>query len=108
MMAAFGVPQEDIGRLIGVTPPTLRLHYFQEIELGALKANAKVATNLFRIACKESREGLDAAKFWLKMRAGWSEASAPLSTSGDIGIKEQRELAAKAPPPDEWDGLVKH
>jgi hypothetical protein len=60
--SAFGIPQEDIARLIGITAPTLREHYREELDLGLLKANAKVAQNLFTIACKPNREGLDAAK----------------------------------------------
>lgn len=108
MTAAFGVPQEDIARLLGITPPTLRFHYFQEIDLGLLRANAKVAQNLFRIACKENREGLQAAIFWLRMRAGWRDAAAS-AQDGDIGKKATADINAKtAHEGTEWEGLVKH
>ncbi len=109
MTSAFGVPQDDIARLIGITGPTLRLHYFQEIDLGLLKANAKVAQNLFRIACKENREGLQAAIFWLRMRAGWKDAAAGAAADGDIGKKAAAEIDAKtAHEGTEWDSLVQH
>ena len=108
-LSAFGVAQEDIGRMLGITPPTLRFHYFQEIELGALKANAKVAHNLFRIACKETREGLDAAKFWLRMRAGWSDPAAVRPEGDVVGKKAAAEQNAKtAHEGTEWDSLVQH
>jgi hypothetical protein len=108
MMSAFGIPQEDIARLVGITSRTLRFHYFQEIDLGLLKANAKVAQNLFRIACKENREGLQAAIFWLRMRAGWRD---PVTAAPEeyTGKKATADITAKtAHEGTEWDGLVKH
>ena len=73
LLSGFGIPQEEIGRLIGIDPKTMRLHYFDQIELGGIKATAKVAQNLFNMACKPTREGLQAAIFWLRVRAHWSE-----------------------------------
>jgi hypothetical protein len=108
MMSAFGIPQDDIARVIGITSRTLRFHYFQEIDLGLLKANAKVAMNLFQIACRDNREGLDAAKFWLRMRAGWKDAAAT-APDGEFGKKAAADINAKtAHQGTEWDGLVTH
>ena len=42
---------------------------------GDVKANAKVAENLYRKATGEGRESVIAAIFWLKTRAGWRETS---------------------------------
>jgi hypothetical protein len=72
-LSGFGIPQDEIARLVGIDPKTLRFHYADQIELGGIKATAKVAQNLFTMACKPTREGLSAAIFWLKVRAGWSE-----------------------------------
>jgi hypothetical protein len=47
-----------------------------ELDLGHVKANAKVAENLFRKATGEGRESVTAAIFWLKTRARWKETSA--------------------------------
>ena len=74
-LSGFGIPQDEIARLVGIDPKTLRFHYGDQIELGSIKATAKVAQNLFTMACKPTREGLSAAIFWLKVRAGWSEYS---------------------------------
>ena len=40
-----------------------------------MKANAKVAENLYRKATGEGREAVIAAIFWLKTRAGWRETN---------------------------------
>jgi len=74
-MAGYGVPEADIAGVIGVDPKTLRKHYRQELDHGHVKANAKVAENLFRKATGEGREAVIAAIFWLKTRAGWKETS---------------------------------
>ena len=76
-MAGFGVPHDSIGRALALGAKTLRRHYRVELDTGAIKANARVAESLFRTALKGGREGTTAAIFWLKVRAGWSEAVVP-------------------------------
>ena len=75
-MAGYGVPETEIGAMIGIDPKTLRKHYRQELDHGHTKANIKVAENLFRKATGEGREAVTAAIFWLKARARWKEVSA--------------------------------
>lgn len=72
-MAGFGVPEIDIGAVIGIDPKTLRKHYRAELDQGHVKANMRVAENLYRKATGEGREAVIAAIFWLKTRAGWRE-----------------------------------
>ena len=104
-LSGFGVPQDEISRLVGITPPTLRFHYADQIELGSIKATAKVAQNLFTMACKPTREGLSAAIFWLRVRAGWSE-SGPRAEETP-GKKESAERdALTAGDGTEWGRLV--
>src|ERR1700704_3889110 len=74
-MAGYGVPEADIAGVIGVDPKTLRKHYRDELKNGHVKANAKVAENLYRRATGEGREAVIAAIFWLKTRAGWRETN---------------------------------
>jgi hypothetical protein len=74
-MAGYGVPEADIAGVIGVDPKTLRKHYRDELKNGHVKANAKVAENLYRKATGEGREAVIAAIFWLKTRAGWRETN---------------------------------
>lgn len=70
-MAGYGVPQEDIASVLGIDAKTLRLHYREELDTAAIRANAKVAQTLFRQATEGGNTA--AAIFWLKARAGWRE-----------------------------------
>ena len=72
-MAGYGVPEADIGRVLGIDAKTLRKHYRDELDNGHVKANVKVAENLYRKATGEGRESVTAAIFWLKTRARWKE-----------------------------------
>ena len=74
-MAGYGVPEADIARVVGVDPKTLRKHYREELDTGHIKANAKVAENLYRQAMGDGRAAVTAAIFWLKTRARWKETS---------------------------------
>lgn len=105
-LSGFGIPQDEIARLVGIDPKTLRFHYADQIELGGIKATAKVAQNLFTMACKPTREGLSAAIFWLKVRAGWSEYT-PRRVEETLGKKESAERdAMTAGEGNEWGQLV--
>ena len=82
-------------------------HYADQIELGTIKATAKVAQNLFTMASKPTREGLSAAIFWLKVRAGWSEYAPRPRAEEQLGKKEAAEHdALTAGNGSEWGQLV--
>lgn len=49
-MAAYGVPETDIARVLGIDPKTLRKHY------------------------REGSQCVTAAIFWMKTRGGWRES----------------------------------
>lgn len=72
-LAAYGVPETDIARVVGIDPKTLRKHYRDELDLGATKATAKVAEFLFRKGTTEGPQCVTAAIFWMKTRGGWRE-----------------------------------
>ena len=73
MLAAMGVPDYDIAKVIGVSSPTLRKHYMAELETGHIEANAQVAQSLFKQATNKDKPNVSAAIFWLKCRAEWRE-----------------------------------
>jgi hypothetical protein len=73
-MAAYGVPELDVARVLGIDPKTLRKHYRDELDTGHIKATAKVAEFLFKKATTEGTQAVTAAIFWLKTRGGWREA----------------------------------
>src|ERR1041384_3480580 len=74
-LAGYGVPEPDIASVIGIDAKTLRKHYRHELDHGHVKANAKVAENLYRKATGDGRESVIAAIFWLKTRARWKETT---------------------------------
>ena len=74
-MAAYGVPETDIARVIGIDPKTLRKHYRDELDVGAIKANSRIAESLYRKALGDGAQSVTAAIFWLKTRARWKETS---------------------------------
>lgn len=41
-MTAYGIPQSEIARTVGISEPTLQKHFAEEIATGATKANAQV------------------------------------------------------------------
>ena len=48
-MAGYGVPEKDIGGVVGIDPKTLRKHYRQELDHGHVKANAaKIVAGFLR------------------------------------------------------------
>lgn len=82
-MAASGFKQEDICRCLGTTglSKTTMLKYFRdEIEVSAIKANAAVASVVYKAAISGDKV---AAFFWLKCRAGWKEVQVTEITGKD-------------------------
>jgi hypothetical protein len=74
-MAGYGLPAEDIAQVLRIDVEELRRNYAAELEDGRIKANSRVAENLYRKATGEGREAVTAAIFWLKTRAGWRETN---------------------------------
>jgi hypothetical protein len=72
-MAAYGVPEVALSRVLAIDPKTLRKHYRDELDTGQIKATAKVAESLFRKATSDGAQSVTAAIFWLKTRGGWRE-----------------------------------
>jgi hypothetical protein len=97
-MAAYGIPEFDIARVVGVDPKTLRKHYRDELDLGETKANAQVAGYLYNAA---KSGNVTAQIFWLKTRAKWRETPVELRHSGSIGRKDLSELSD-----DELFGII--
>src|SRR3977135_4414350 len=89
-LAAYGIPEIDISRVVGVDPKTLRKHYREELDLGETKANAQVAGYLFNAA---KNGNVTAQIFWLKPRARWRETPMELRHSGSIARKELSETS---------------
>ena len=92
-LAAYGIPETDISRVVGIDPKTLRKHYRDELDLGQTKANAQVAGFLFNSA----RNGnVSAQIFWLKTRASWKETPSEHRHTGAFGTFDVREMSDEA------------
>lgn len=74
-MAAYGVPEKDIARVLLVDPKTLRKHYRDELDTGHVKANSRIAESLYRKAMGDGAQSVTACIFWLKTRAQWKETT---------------------------------
>lgn len=84
MLAGMGVTFGDIAKVIGISQPTLALHFREELDVGSIEANAKVAASMFKAATDPNKPSVVAQIFWLKCRAGWSETDGvvPQETPG--------------------------
>ncbi|BAQ44386.1 hypothetical protein Maq22A_c04930 [Methylobacterium aquaticum] len=82
-MTSYGIPQDDIARVLKISPTTLRLHFRYELDVGATQANVMVAQSLFQKATGSHPQAVTAAIFWLKTRARWKEP--PREVSGPNG-----------------------
>jgi hypothetical protein len=90
-MAAYGVPETDIARVLGIDAKTLRKHYRDELDTAHVRANTAVAQSLFKKATSDGPQSVTAAIFWLKTRAGWKD-----TITQEIGKKEMAVMAAHA------------
>jgi hypothetical protein len=89
LMAAMGIPDYDIAKVMQISAPTMRKYFAHELEVGHIEATAKVAQSLFKQATDSVKPNASACMFWLKCRAGWRE------DGGDIGKKEQQQQTAQ-------------
>ena len=73
-LGGLGVRQDDIAKIIGCAPKTLRKRFRDELDRGAAEANAAMAGYLFAAA---KGGNVQAQKFWLRTRAHWRERGEP-------------------------------
>lgn len=101
LLAAMGIPDYDIAKVMQLSGPTLRKYFAHELEVGHVQANAKVAQSLFRQATDQAKPSVAAAIFWLKCRAGWRE-------DADAGGKKAQaeEHARTADRGTTWSALL--
>jgi len=69
-LAGVGVRQDDIAKIIGCAPKTLRKRCRDDLDRGVAEANATVSGYLFAAA---KAGNVTAQIFWLKSRAHWHE-----------------------------------
>jgi len=87
-LSGLGIPQDDIAKIIGCAPKTLRKRFRDELDRGDAEANATIAGYLFAAA---KGGNVTAMIFWMKTRANWQErkvANDPVSVT-DIGLNSE-------------------
>ena len=92
-MSSNGLPHIQIAPLIGCSSPkTLRKHFRDELDIGKIQANAKVAGALYQSALDGN---VKAQTFWLKTVGGWQETGrVEIVSDGLLGtIKRASEVA---------------
>lgn len=83
-LKGFGFTNEQVALMMGVSVNTLSNRYGEELKKGALIQNAAVLRNLHSIATNpEHRGSTQAAIFWAKARAGWTETTRTEVTGAD-------------------------
>jgi hypothetical protein len=79
-MAGYGLPQDQIAKVMRIGETTLKKHYAEELSRGSAVANSIVGEALF----KQARGGNTTAMiFWAKTRMGWKETTTLEHTSPD-------------------------
>jgi hypothetical protein len=105
LATAVGLPHEDIAEALHVSRNTLVKYFGEELSLGALRANLKVASNLFKIATADPplQGTVSAAIFWAKTRMGWR--TAPAAGQASIyGSKSDVQILIVSSDQDRCDG----
>ena len=72
-LAGIGLRQEDIAKIIGCAPKTLRKRFRDELDRGVAEANATMIGYLFAAA---KAGNIAAIIFWLKVKGYWREKAA--------------------------------
>lgn len=83
-MSAYGTPQVQIARVLDIHEETLRIHYRDELDLGVIEANSKVAETLFNQGVRDGNT--TALIWWSKARMGWKERQ-EMEHSGGINLQ---------------------
>lgn len=69
--AGYGLKDEQIANLVGVSEATLKRHCAEELARGRLDAKAQVTQTAYRMATSGHNQAMTI--FWLKVRCGWKE-----------------------------------
>ena len=93
-LAGLGVPQDDIAKIVGCAPKTLRKRFRNELDRGVAEANAMISGSLFTAA---KAGNIAAMIFWLKTRARWHERMAADDPARNSDAAASREVVLVLP-----------
>ena len=99
--SGFGLPQDQIGALLGIDDKTLRKHYPDDLAIGRAKAGFDVASTLHARAM----QGDTSCLIWYsKCMLRWAPPPAVVEVSGLISISSALEQASARLAHDAIDG----
>ena len=94
-LSAYGITQEEIATMVDLrSAKSLRKHFRQELDRGAIEATAQVSQTLYKMATSGKHPA--ATIFWLKTRAGWREIQVVESRQAaipDFIVAQEKEAA---------------
>lgn len=91
-MYAFGIPEEQIARILKMDVDTLIKRLGKEMKDYKVKANSRVAATLYQMAISGTQPA--ATFFWLKTRAGWRETDRLEIESRNVNINVNTDAAS--------------
>lgn len=86
----LGYTQEQVAALMGKSVESLAKYCRGELDLGALKVNAKIGGALYQKAMKGDTAALI---FWCKTRLGWKETAGLDLNTKDVNVTFERRAA---------------
>ena len=95
-MAAFGITNDQIGKILEISQETLRKYFEKELETGRSQVIYDIAKNVAMVAKSDRPNNMVAAALFLKTQGGWKDAS-KVEISGPNGgpIKTEVNLAGE-------------
>ena len=105
MMAAFGLRQYEIAKMMGMKNDTLVKYYSHELETGLNRAVVSVASKVYKTAVSDKNNALNAAMFFLKTRGGWRENNTIEVTGANGGPLQVQHFDIDALDYDEQEQL---
>jgi len=91
-LSGFGLPQEQIASMLGLSDDTLRKYFEPELLKGKAEANSKIAQTLFN---KATGGDTTALIFWAKTQLRWKETDKLEITGKDDGPVEISDAKAR-------------
>ena len=104
MMVSGGIPHPDISRCLGISEPTLRKHFRNELDIGMAEAQTQAVARLRQIMMQQEdmKAATTATIFFLKTKGGFSEKQqiehsgpegGPIQTSGVLAVPGVASMA---------------
>ena len=107
LMTASGIEQALISKALKIDEKTLRKHFREELDVGAVKVIARVSDSLVRQAMAGN---VTAGIFFLKARAGWRDRpvddAASKEASGKKAVAQADAERVVGDASGEWSGLL--